>query len=174
MKNVLGLFVLILSGCMSSTPERIAKDAVHAASKRDLSSFRLALAPEARPTLGTEASMAAMRDELGRYKHVRVGAPVLVSRERGDLGNGRIGNVRLNYTTTVAGLPRNGAPQQEIYTLGVQCSYAYQTVREGAVQDFCAVGPDPYGNEVKTCSGGSAPFDRREFVESCGIASVQK
>jgi hypothetical protein len=164
-------FSLLLSGCVTTVPDMHANRVVDAAGKADLDAFRRELTPEARSTLGTPETMRTMEAELGHYTHVKVGPALLVARQRGDLGNGRIGDVRLDYRTTVAGSSRTGASRREIYTFLVRCTNHYETVHHTSQPDTC---PRNEGPPESVCAVGSPAYDSLEFVQSCNVADIEK
>jgi hypothetical protein len=169
---------LTVNGCLETTPDITAHQAINAASKRDLKTFREALTPDAQATLGTEESMTSFAQEIGRYTNIAIGPALLVSAEQGDQGYGHTGDVRRQYETIVAGSPQEGAPLRKIYTVFLQCNDQYATNHVEETAPSCVTMPDPSGDLsqpwITSCYGGSPGYDSLDLIEWCAVDRIQK
>ncbi|HSY48566.1 MAG TPA: hypothetical protein VLC46_07140 [Thermoanaerobaculia bacterium] len=168
------LMLTLAAGCVSSAPSMTAGRALDAIRKGNLKDFQGQLTTKARPALGTEQEMAAVRQTLGHYTNVSVGSPLLVSSRQGNQGDGHVGDVRRTYTATVSGSPRKGAPPQAIYTLSLKCLLSYESYHHDEVPESCTTTIDENGIPWTSCTGGSPAYDSLDLGESCLISKIEE
>ena len=162
------------AGCVSSAPSMTAGRALDAVRKGDLKNFQGQLTDKARPALGTDQEMGAVRQKLGHYTNVSAGPPLLISSRQGNQGAGHIGDVRRTYTATVSGSPRKGAPSQAIYTLFLKCRLSYESYHHDEVPESCTTTIDENGIPWTNCTGGSPAYDSLDLGESCLISKIEE
>jgi len=168
------MLALAAAGCVSSAPSWTAGRALDDVRKGNLKDFQSQLTDKARPTLGTQQEMDAIRQRLSGYASVSVGPALLISSRQGDQGAGQVGDVRRTYTATVTGSPRKGAPIQAIYTLFLKCMLSYDLYHHDEVPESCTTTIDPNGVPWTSCTGGSAAYDSVDLSESCLISKIEE
>jgi hypothetical protein len=165
---------LAAAGCLSSAPALTAARAIDAARKGKLNDFRSQLTGKARPALGTQQEMDAIRQKLAHQANVSVGPTLLISSRQGDQGYGHFGDVRRTYQATVTCSPKKGAPVQAIYTLFLRCLISYDTYHHDEVPESCTTTIDENGVLWTNCNAGFPAYDSIDLGESCLISRIEE